>query len=101
MSENKTNMRVYFKIKIFEKPDSLVIANCNVFENFEQNCPVLKTLNLVKIIPLLKQEYIIDDDPSCARRVRINGIKNTELNFYVSEIVRNICKHCKYNAKSR
>lgn len=101
MSENKKNMRVYFKIKIFEKPDALVVANCNVFENFEQTCPVLKTLNLIKTIPLMKHEYVIDDDPDCARRVRINGIKNTEMTFYALEIVRDICKHCDHNAKTR
>lgn len=101
MSENKTNMRVYFKIKIFEKPDSLVIANCNVFENFEQNCPVLKTINLIKQIPLMRHEYIIDDAPNCARRVIISGVKNAEMNFYASEIMREVCKSCKYNAKSR
>ncbi len=101
MSENKKTLRVYFKMKIFEKPDALVLANCDVLENFDKTCPVLKTINLIKPIPLMKLEYVIDDDPNCARRVRVSGIKNSEMNYYTSQIMRYICSNCEHNVKTR
>lgn len=102
MSDNKETLRVYFKINVFEKPNVLVLANCDVVENFDKTCPVLQMINIIKPIPLMKREYVIEEDQNRVRRVRVSGVKrNTEMDSYMSEMIRHICNTCEHNVKTR
>ncbi len=95
MNKNE-QLNVSFEINKF--PYVTIITQCAAADIIDSVCPVCKAITKV---PFANYKYTIEEKTDNSKHVKISGVKNKEINFYVMSMMKFLCKECGYNRKAR